>query len=631
MKFHLNCTQKYTGENADLDCIRCLRSFHFFCLKTESPSDTKTELTEEFRNSYICHWCHSFEFVKVGQYANGKLGGNKWYPCKVISNEDYPYKDPNLGTVGYVAVQWLPYRNKLFYNVMPHNRVIEMYEKDYFYVLDASKSHCEEEWDEAQEHVIANCPQNFPPKDDQVVFGYSNGHKVSMISKNIFTEKETQFDSDDFREALTECTCKEDDAERCGPKSGCINRALFSECPENCGQKNGVCLNHEVSNHQQKKVEIFRTSDRGFGIKAKEPIPKGTFIGEYIGEVITEKEKNRRLEDIGRWGNIEAQFYILMFDKKRYIDAQFKGNEMRYVNHSCEPNADVRQIRCKRSFHMCLYSLRDINIDEEITFDYKMGKFLEDIPLPICRCKAETCEGVMCGTKYKRPKKNEIREEPSTSTASLQQDRKSGHQKSQKEKIRKKTKLNSSKEMNKMAKKKSIKKNGKSSTNKENILLQLEPLQNIISKKINRRRKSDEMASLKVEFPLDVLSSIPVSSNGNSPRLEVISVKSDLTPEPAKMTPRKITTPKNTPLKDYNFRNRSCLEKEILDSPEISPMPMKISSSRLGASAALIGEEFKVPKKKGRSRRIETSQKENLEPPSKRYNFRSSSSLEVEI
>ena len=36
---------------------------------------------------------------------------------------------------------------------------------------------------------------------------------------------------------------------------------------------------------QSPKVEVFLTPDRGWGVKAAEPIAKGSFIVEYAGEL----------------------------------------------------------------------------------------------------------------------------------------------------------------------------------------------------------------------------------------------------------------------------------------------------------------------------------------------------------
>ena len=50
----------------------------------------------------------------------------------------------------------------------------------------------------------------------------------------------------------------------------------------------------------QVKLAIFRTSNGcGWGVKALEAIKRGTFVAEYVGEVITNEEAERRGQKYG--------------------------------------------------------------------------------------------------------------------------------------------------------------------------------------------------------------------------------------------------------------------------------------------------------------------------------------------
>lgn len=57
-----------------------------------------------------------------------------------MRNEEYPKKTDLLKSPGYVVVKWLPYQNKIFYNLISHNRLIPMTEQDYFFVTEAETS-----------------------------------------------------------------------------------------------------------------------------------------------------------------------------------------------------------------------------------------------------------------------------------------------------------------------------------------------------------------------------------------------------------------------------------------------------------------------------------------------------------
>ena len=63
---------------------------------------------------------------------------------------------------------------------------------------------------------------------------------------------------------------------------------------------------------------------------------QGTFINEYVGEVIDEAEANRRLA-ASRENNV-TNFYMMELDKGRIIDAARAANVSRFINHSCSPN-----------------------------------------------------------------------------------------------------------------------------------------------------------------------------------------------------------------------------------------------------------------------------------------------------
>ena len=57
------------------------------------------------------------------------------------------------------------------------------------------------------------------------------------------------------------------------------------------------------------------------------------------------------------------------------IDGHRMGNECRFVNHSCEPNCEMQKWNVKGEFRMALFALRDIQHNEELTYDYNFSLF----------------------------------------------------------------------------------------------------------------------------------------------------------------------------------------------------------------------------------------------------------------
>ncbi|KAK8269711.1 hypothetical protein V6Z12_D11G148600, partial [Gossypium hirsutum] len=122
----------------------------------------------------------------------------------------------------------------------------------------------------------------------------------------------------------------------------------------------------------------------GWGVRAGEPILSGTFVCEYVGEILGEQEANNRLTRYGRDGcnymfNIGSQINDMsrwIEGQARYfIDASNYKNVSRFINHSCSPNLVNLQVLvdnmdCHRA-HIGLYASQDISVGEELTFDYR--------------------------------------------------------------------------------------------------------------------------------------------------------------------------------------------------------------------------------------------------------------------
>lgn len=90
---------------------------------------------------------------------------------------------------------------------------------------------------------------------------------------------------------------------------------------------------------------------------------------------------------------IEVLFCRL--DHNFVVDATTAGNVARFINHSCEPNCCCRVITAENEFHhIVIFASREINVGEEITYDYKFNVEEESLKLK-CRCGASSCLGRM--------------------------------------------------------------------------------------------------------------------------------------------------------------------------------------------------------------------------------------------
>ncbi|KAH8371333.1 hypothetical protein KR093_006987 [Drosophila rubida] len=188
------------------------------------------------------------------------------------------------------------------------------------------------------------------------------------------------------------CNCKPQASGAC--LDNCLNRMVYTECaPSNCpaGDK---CRNQKIQRHEVAPgVERFMTTDKGWGVRTKLPIAKGTYILEYVGEVVTEREFKQRMASI--YLN-DTHHYCLHLDGGLVIDGQRMGSDCRFVNHSCEPNCEMQKWSVNGLSRMVLFAKRAIEQGEELTYDYNFSLFNPSEGQP-CRCNMPQCRGVIGG------------------------------------------------------------------------------------------------------------------------------------------------------------------------------------------------------------------------------------------
>lgn len=126
------------------------------------------------------------------------------------------------------------------------------------------------------------------------------------------------------------------------------------------------------------------------------------------------REKRYEEEGIG-------SSYMFRVDHDTIIDATKCGNFARFINHSCnvrqqlqvynetkaviipkpiltmstfvfQPNCYAKVITVESQKKIVIYSRQPINVNEEITYDYKFP--IEDEKIP-CLCGAENCRGTL--------------------------------------------------------------------------------------------------------------------------------------------------------------------------------------------------------------------------------------------
>ena len=135
--------------------------------------------------------------------------------------------------------------------------------------------------------------------------------------------------------------------------------------------------------------EIRRSRIQGVGAFAIRRIRKDQRVIE---------EATRRYDD---YGMERHHTFLFEIDDQTTIDGARKGNDARYINHSCEPNCEA-VLDDGRVF---VYALRNIQPGIELTYDYSYEAdepLAESIRVYPCFCGTPNCRGTIVKPKKSR-------------------------------------------------------------------------------------------------------------------------------------------------------------------------------------------------------------------------------------
>ncbi|KAF7064656.1 hypothetical protein CFC21_070921 [Triticum aestivum] len=200
---------------------------------------------------------------------------------------------------------------------------------------------------------------------------------------------------------------------------------MLYECSRDCHCTKD-CRNRVAQRGVQLNFEVFRTGDRGWGLRSWDPIRAGAFVCEYAGQVMDETNMSMDVEEDEytfrttcpsdkalRW-NLGAE---LLEEKgadataERFkklpvvISAKDAGNVARFVNHSCSPNLLWQAVQYDHTDdsypHIMFFAMKHIPPMTELTYDYGIrgappglkGKSPLACKLKPCLCGSANCRG----------------------------------------------------------------------------------------------------------------------------------------------------------------------------------------------------------------------------------------------
>lgn len=200
-------------------------------------------------------------------------------------------------------------------------------------------------------------------------------------------------------------------------------KSLVYECGPNC-RCPSTCHNRASQHGIKFQLEIFKTNTRGWGVRSLNSIPSGSFICEYIGELLEDKEAEQRtgndeyLFDIGSnytnntlWDGLSTLMpdalttsCEVVKDGGFTIDAAEFGNVGRFINHSCSPNLYAQNVlydhHDTRMPHIMFFAAENIPPLQELTYDYnyeidQVRDSDGNIKKKNCYCGSVECTGRM--------------------------------------------------------------------------------------------------------------------------------------------------------------------------------------------------------------------------------------------
>ncbi|KAJ2457399.1 hypothetical protein GGF42_002700 [Coemansia sp. RSA 2424] len=232
--------------------------------------------------------------------------------------------------------------------------------------------------------------------------------ELTYINENIYSDEVPRpctpmFWCECTNGCRSDCECSSaSNYDSCGLLKAAVKERIV-ECGPLCKCADN-CVNRVVQRGSKVEFEIRRYAQKGWGVVTKKLLEKGTFVAEYVGEVISTDEAERRgLKDV-----TNGLTYLYDLDKEFTsdiadfsIDAKTHGNISRFFNHSCNPNMKTFAVyiehRDPRLHRLAIFTTRVVKAGDELTIDYSPGADIgEGLHLEKCYCGAPKCRGYMC-------------------------------------------------------------------------------------------------------------------------------------------------------------------------------------------------------------------------------------------
>ncbi|ESQ30563.1 hypothetical protein EUTSA_v10012167mg [Eutrema salsugineum] len=175
-------------------------------------------------------------------------------------------------------------------------------------------------------------------------------------------------------------------------------RPMIYECGDSCPCSND-CKNKMIGTGLKFSLEVFKTLDRGWGLRSLDPIRAGSFICEFAGDIIQKGNEetddyifdssrvsksfqwNYEPELVGEDASAKVSEVISCPAIPFLISAKKSGNVARFMNHK-------KGVWC---IHIGCFAIKHIPPLMELTYDY--GAFRGYGKKKTCLCRSKKCSG----------------------------------------------------------------------------------------------------------------------------------------------------------------------------------------------------------------------------------------------
>nr|DBA32568.1 TPA: hypothetical protein GDO54_000350 [Pyxicephalus adspersus] len=218
------------------------------------------------------------------------------------------------------------------------------------------------------------------------------------------------------------------------------------ECNVSCKCDRSMCQNRVVQHGLQVRLQVYKTKEKGWGVRCLDDLDKGTFVCIYAGKLHLHKKLSSLQEKKSNFSSVKRPKTKTSILQKRgdtertdeagylsdnstlsvqssesvipkyackqkaalqhpeseesicVLDASKEGNVARFLNHSCSPNLFVQPVfvetHLKKFPWVAFFTKSHIKAGTELTWNYKynIGSIPEEeIP---CLCGLKSCQNI---------------------------------------------------------------------------------------------------------------------------------------------------------------------------------------------------------------------------------------------